>query len=111
MRNALNSGIDLEKATGMNPQTKLPWQIPPRGNDMPKNIAEYVIGEIISGRLSSPPQGSPWENVLRTAAPQAYQRIGSANPLQQQAGAGNSQAKWNMMGRAMLAELMNKIRS
>ncbi len=111
IQNANNSGINLNQAAGINPRTKLPWQIPPRGNDMPKNIAEYVIGEIISGRLPPPPQGSPWENVLKTAAPQAYQRIGSANPLQQQSGAVNSQGKWNQIGRAMLAELLNKIRS
>ena len=112
MRNALNSGIDLEKAAGVDPQTRLPWKRSPPGGAMPRNIAEYVIGEIISGRLDPPPQGSPWANLLRRSAPEAYQRIGSTNPLQQQAGVVNSQdsqAKWSQMGRAMLMMLRSKI--
>ena len=111
IRNARNSGINLMLAAGIDPKTKIPWKIRPSMIAMPKNIAEYVIGEIISGRLDPPPPGSPWTRLLRGAAPQAYQRIGSANPLQQQAGAGNSQAKWNQMGNAMLMMLRSKIKS
>lgn len=111
IRNARNSGINLILAAGIDPKTKIPWKIRPSMIAMPKNIAEYVIGEIISGRLDPPPPGSPWTRLLRGAAPQAYQRIGSANPLQQQAGAGNSQAKWNQMGNAMLMMLRSKIKS
>jgi len=110
LSNAANSGIDLAKATGMN-ESKVPWQNPPPEEAMPKNVAEYVIGEIISGRVSRPPQGSPWANKLQQSASKAYERIGRVNPLQQQAGAGNSQAKWNQMGRAMLMMLRSKIKS
>tara|TARA_B100002019_G_scaffold194721_1_gene168598 strand:+ start:937 stop:2298 length:1362 start_codon:yes stop_codon:yes gene_type:complete len=81
MRNALSKGIDLSKAAGIN-QAGVAWSNPPPQEPMPKNIAEYVIGEIISKRLTIPPPGSAWANKLQQAAPQAYQRIGNANPLQ-----------------------------